>query len=428
MSIHAELTEEATENLKKQRRNTVASAWMISILAFVLLAVILVTARIIYIAPDEEVQITTTIVPAAITQAPVMTEPKPVSEMPEQSPSMQPEISVLSTNAPTYSSIPPIDDPANPDGESIIKTDISSIGTIPTVVSGGGTPDFGGVDKPVGGSAFVGTFYDTKLLAGGRESGLNEKEFLDLVHEFVTKGWREHVLSRYYKSPTQLYLSHFYIPEIAAEAAPKAFKCPPQVKDKRWVAIYRGQVTAPVGGKFRFVGYGDDCIVVRFNGENVFDYGWYQMGVKANTANSKWKDYLRTGEGGTAEMRKSIRNMGVNIPPVTFYQYSTIPGINNYLGGAIAGKVFEVKKGQTYPMEVLITEIPGGKFSMALLIQYMREGVYKEKDNKTGSPILDLFRTDHSFPGSGASMESARKAASIPYLEASMVWPTTLPE
>ena len=46
---------------------------------------------------------------------------------------------------------------------------------------------------------------------------------------------------------------------------------------------------------------------------------------------------------------------------------------------------------------MLITEIPGGHFGAALLIEEIGATPAK-KDSKTGSPILPLFRTNYALP------------------------------
>ena len=83
------------------------------------------------------------------------------------------------------------------------------------------------------------------------------------------KGWNESELNRFYKAPQQLYAAQFYIPRTPAKDAPKAYGGDDKVKPSQWLAIYRGKVRAPKSGTFRFVGLGDDYLVVRFNKQNV---------------------------------------------------------------------------------------------------------------------------------------------------------------
>lgn len=64
---------------------------------------------------------------------------------------------------------------------------------------------------------------------------------------------------------------------------------------------------------------------------------------------------------------------------------------NNELGGLTAGTEIDVVEGKIYPVEVLISEIPGGAFGFVLLTQQKGENGY---DNNK----FDLFRTNFSCP------------------------------
>ena len=44
------------------------------------------------------------------------------------------------------------------------------------------------------------------------------------------------------------------------------------------------------------------------------------------------------------------------------------PTYNQHIGGMAIGPEFDAKAGQTYPIEILIGEIPGGSFGVSLLI------------------------------------------------------------
>jgi hypothetical protein len=53
------------------------------------------------------------------------------------------------------------------------------------------------------------------------------------------------------------------------------------------------------------------------------------------------------------------------------------------------GEPFQVNGGESYPMEVLLGEWPGGDFKAWLLLE--KDGVQYEKDTK-GNPILPIFK------------------------------------
>jgi len=77
------------------------------------------------------------------------------------------------------------------------------------------------------------------------------------------------------------------------------------------------------------------------------------------------------------------------------YQYPTTVNWNEKNLGLGVGPVFQAEAGRAYPIEILLSEVPGGLFCAALHIQ--EENVNYEKAS-TGSPILPLFRFDRSLP------------------------------
>jgi len=218
-------------------------------------------------------------------------------------------------------------------------------------------------------NALVGEFYDTKQDPSHKPTGMTPAELGTVIADFTGHGgWNERELARKYFQPNvKLYQTRFYIPIMQADAAPKAFNCEKEVQPSRWIIVYRGNVSPPKSGKYRFVGTADDVLVVRFNRQNVFDHG-YHVGT--------------TGLHGSKSQKPTI------------YHYPNNPHYEGNLGYAV-GIEFEARAGSTYPIEVLISEIPGGQFGASLLIE--EEGVNYPKC-PTGAPILPLFRFDNGAP------------------------------
>ena len=77
--------------------------------------------------------------------------------------------------------------------------------------------------------------------------------------------------------------------------------------------------------------------------------------------------------------------------------------------GAVTETV-QVTGGQSYPMEVLIGEWPGGDFKAYLMIQ--KEGVEYEKDAK-GNPILPIFKVASGQPQSGGEAPVFAKSGPV---------------
>lgn len=410
MSLHIEPTEEAVNILRKERRRNYIAASATALLSVVLAGAILYSLTIL-IAPPEEAKVIGYILPD---EAPPSDTPPPPEVHRETSSSSRAvanvKVVVAAADAPT--SLPKIDIDT-PDEPMMIEE-----GTIMGMGDGFG-PDLGnatsafGTDKPSG-STLVGTFYDTKQTPGGRPTDLSQEQYCAVLSKFVNTGWNERELNRYYKSPKQLYAAQFYIPRTSANDAPKAYGCEDRVQPSRWIAIYRGKVRAPKSGTFRFVGAGDDVIAVRFNNKNVFDYGWFQASLGKITTSKEWQDAM-ANKPGNEGLKKELKQADINIPPVTFYKYSTMPHWNNSLGGLAAGKTFTVKQGDVYPIEILVSEIPGGEFGMTLLLEEVGMPPIS-KDPKTGAPILPLFRTNYGVPQPDKNKEHA------PFDEIGVVW------
>ena len=255
-------------------------------------------------------------------------------------------------------------------------------------------------DGKGGGSALEGTFYDLKQtrqgsptnirLAGNQVEQAGQIELMRIYNEFQ-KSWNPGILSKYYQSPTKLYASNFCLPSCSAAYAPYAYQCQDKVQPSGWAAVYRGKVKAPSSGTFRFVGTGDDVLMVRFNNQTVLEAGWsipstFDGTNGATTAGSisaqgKGQAYHQAIKDGKDAAHKG-------------YEFIQQPGLtkwNRELEGLTAGSEFTVQEGKSYPIEIFISEVPGGAFGFALLIQ-------KKEGSQYDNSKMDLFRTNFSCP------------------------------
>lgn len=238
-------------------------------------------------------------------------------------------------------------------------------------------------------SALTGRFYDLKQPVNGRYPALRRETVVSFLKEFMEKDWDTRMLERYYSPDVKLSAPYFYLPRCKASYAPEAFQCNSgnqkrQVRPYDWVVVYTGRVTAPATGTYRFVGMGDDALAVRFNNELVLESGWSIL-----TRNNM--------DLGT---KKSYQNEIIS-PAVgrALYQYEETPHWNRALGGIASGTTFQVKEGKSYPISILISEIPGNEFGYCLLIEKIetekpRRGIYAPDQ----SPVLQLFRTNATTP------------------------------
>lgn len=210
---------------------------------------------------------------------------------------------------------------------------------------GGGERGLNGVFgyDPLKAPGLTGFFYDMKQDPAGHGTA-----YKDDVRAFVDEVLRKHLKTRstaewdarFFKAPNPLAVSQIFIPHRSANAAPEAFGVADRVSPSRWVALYRGVVTAPKTGRFRFWGLGDDALVVTLNNKTVLDAGWTMVTEKGSP---------NTGVGtvlGQTETKKGR-------PGAPFR----------------AGPWISVDKGRAYPIEILLSEIPGGSFGAWLMME-----------------------------------------------------------
>jgi hypothetical protein len=249
---------------------------------------------------------------------------------------------------------------------------------------------FGGLEGNSQG--LVGSFYDLKQTRTGEPNDVSVEGVVTILNDFVNHSWRESTFNKYFKATQTLYQSKLYIPSMPATGAPAAFNCEDQVQPSRWAVVYRGVITPPRSGKYRLVGYADDMLVVRFNGKNVFDHGFY-----SGTTPFRVMDHhvAMRSETGSKEIKKTFgRNFPMPLPLKT-YHYEAVPEISQSIGGMGMGEYFQAEAGKNYPVEILLSELPGGVFGAVLMIE--EEGVKYQKD-PGGAPILPLFRFDQTTP------------------------------
>lgn len=211
---------------------------------------------------------------------------------------------------------------------------------------GGGTGGLGLTMFGVrgGGDGLIGTFYDLKQTFDRKPSEMQmlpgepfdpqSKEamrYKTIVDRF-TNSWNPNVLAPYYRAPAKLATTQLFIPKTLADTATTAFGVEKECVGRRWLVHYKGQIIAPKDGKFRFVGSGDDILVVRIRSANVLEGSFpaYRVMEKINT------------------------EMNAGAAPVC---------------PLVAGKWIDMRRNEVIPMEVLIGENPGGDFTSFLLIE-----------------------------------------------------------
>ena len=220
----------------------------------------------------------------------------------------------------------------------------------------GNSRNFVGVfGSKLGTVGLVGTFYDFKQTRTGRPTDMmggapetfghpsNSAAiglYVNRVRDFLDREMSTSSLSNVFRAPDNLIASQIFIPPRSANSAPEAYGVAEQVRPSRWIAHYKGDVQAPQGGKFRFVGSGDDILVVRWDKKYALDsgYGQYVVGMDNIYPDFGKRKY---GEVHPARLGRPMQ----------------------------AGPWLTVTKGKKYPLEIMIGETPGGTFYAIICIE-----------------------------------------------------------
>ncbi len=431
MALHIQMSEEAEKELKRTAIRNQLSSLLASLVVMVggglllFFAVILIVQEapavfVSYVPPTENLPPSATPTTAELT-----------SKASAPSNAVSPSV-IVSASASTVQMAAIDIEAADISIDSGIEIDMGVGAGLGDGLGDGGSGLGSGT---AGGSALEGTFYDLKLTRSGAKSKIHPAEgstvpdraaLSEIFYEF-TKSWSPGVLGKYYQSPTKLYASNFYLPHCNANYGPLAYQCDPKKnKPAGWVAVYRGKVKAPKSGKFRFVGTGDDLICVRFNRKTVLEAGWCIPSLYKKEPGSTF-----TMTTGTERGRAYIKGIkeGTDKDHKDYAYYSMPNGWSiNDVGGLTCGTPFDVKEGQVYPIEIMISEGPGGAFCFFLLIEDMTDNPQTQLPD--AKRRYDIFRTNFSLPNHDEIKKMLQDAKCLwggqmncpPYNEDSPIW------
>ena len=197
----------------------------------------------------------------------------------------------------------------------------------------------------------IGIIYDLKQT---QKRAPVEENYTKIAKEFLEDNWDESVLNRYFRAVQPIYATQIFIPLMEANAAPAAFGVEKIIKPSRWLIHYKGQVSPPEDGTYRFLGYADDLMFVAADTKVVCQGSRPDIWIA-----SVWSRQAST-KG---------------------------PAIGN--GDLSMGDWMDLKKDVPLDLDVLVGERPGGQFCAFLLYEKKGE-VYPEKDGKTIYPAFQL--------------------------------------
>lgn len=223
----------------------------------------------------------------------------------------------------------------------------------------------------------IGKIYDLRRDSKGKEIAGNERaDFAALIEEIIdTKAEvDQRKLEKYFSPDMQLSASMFLMPGMNATEGPQAFGMDTLEGRQRWIAYYRGMLQPKQPGIYRFIGGGDELLIVRINGKLVLDATWQIKFVN-------WTHASPTGwKPDRSNPDPQARRIG--------------PGDGTYYGDW-----FELD-GNPFEMEVTIGEGGGNVFGCWLAIQ--------EKGDEKES-VFSLFKTEDYKKSMQPLQESALK-------------------
>ena len=223
----------------------------------------------------------------------------------------------------------------------------------------------------VGTNGLVGTFYDLKQTPSHKatecapQTGIGA--YREAVRDFFESGWSPTKFSKYYKAPEPLIAGQLFIPSRSANAAPEAYGVEKEVKPSRWVVHYKGTVEVPQSLPFRFVGTGDDWLLVRWDKKIALDDGYERFTVG--------------GDGNYKDFKQVVtKEFVLDRTPGGLHRMKAGPWINE-------------TKGKKVPIEIAIGETPGGVFDVYLAIEVATSS-QRVKGEFVGEGTLKLFRVN----------------------------------
>jgi len=233
----------------------------------------------------------------------------------------------------------------------------------------GGGPDiplFGGQE----GTGFEGTIYDLKIGTDLQRTGMTEPKYMQVLSDFVHDGWGQSVLDPFYKAPKHLYTPAIWIPTVPSTSTAQAMNLGGALTATYWVGWYTATVIPPKTGKYHFVGFGDDILVVAIDHHVVLD-------------GSLWPVLDRA-----------------QIMPWPYSDWNVIcPFKGQDYGKLRVGDTFDADPSQPIKINVILGDRPGGDYNAFLCIADESETYTVGKEGVPLYPIFQLGSKPINRPG-----------------------------
>ncbi len=213
-------------------------------------------------------------------------------------------------------------------------------------------------------ASLIGVLYDLKQTQNNQPTTVDAVSYSGVVDEFLSKEWDESVLNRYYRVVNALYATRIFIPQIQAGAAPKAFGVEKSVMPSRWLIHYKGQVSPPSKGTYRFWGCADDVLAVAVNGKTV---------LVANRQDTRLPNV--TWKASEADGAQAANNL---LRP---------------------GDWMDLTTNEIIDLDVIVGERPGGLFSAFLMVEKRGESYAKDAKGHSIFPIFQVALNETKATG-----------------------------
>ena len=215
------------------------------------------------------------------------------------------------------------------------------------------------------GNDLVGTFYDFKRDASGNirsmiANGGVPNDLDTIIHDFMKRGWRASILSKYYSSPKKLYTPCVCIGTVQSLLAPEAFG--EKTEGWGWAVVYRGKLVYPEDIKFRFRGVGDKFMGVRVDGKVVM-VCHYRADGRQYFADIWWPSAPDARVYPMGESKQQV------------------------------GDWIELKAGVPVDIEIILGDREGGLVYHQLAVEV--EGEEYPRSSYGGGPTCPVFKTDN---------------------------------
>ena len=217
-------------------------------------------------------------------------------------------------------------------------------------------------------SALMGQFYDLKQTQQKEPVVMNSPTYDKVLADFITKGWDEATLDKYYRISKPFYTTQVYVPMTPDQQAARAFGVDDKVTGSYWFVHFKGQVIPPSAGRYRFVGYAHATMFVAINDKLVLN------GCRFDINNTMHDFPLRSVQSPTDPNRGA---------PAGDYMLTKGPWI-------------DLKADEPVDIDILFGNRVAAVLCAFLLVE--KEGETYPTDPVSNFPILPLFQVS-SFKG-----------------------------